>query len=67
MQISYDFNIQIIDFPGLGTSSQYAQTEIFKNLISTTNSNFHVLDFYKVGDADREMMQIEKFQIYMAN
>ena len=54
----HDFNIQIIDFPGLGTSSQYAQTEIFKNLISTTNIIFHVLDFYKVGDADREISNI---------
>ena len=51
----HDFNIQIIDFPGLGTSSQYAQTEIFKNLISTTNIIFHVLDFYEVGVVDREI------------
>ena len=50
-----NFKIQIIDFPGLGTSMRYIETEIFKNLLSTSNIIFHVIDFYKIGEADREI------------
>ena len=50
-----NFNVQIIDFPGLGTSMKYNETEIFKNLLSTSNIIFHVIDFYRMGEADREI------------
>ena len=50
-----DFNIQIIDFPGLGTSIKYIETDIFKNLLSTSNIIFHVVDYYKIGETDREI------------
>jgi hypothetical protein len=39
----------------LGTSIKYAETEIFKNLISTSNIIFHVLDYNRLGEADREI------------
>ena len=50
-----NFNVQIIDFPGLRTSMKYGETEIFKNLLSTSNIIFHVIDFYRMGEADREI------------
>ena len=50
-----NFSVQIIDFPGLGTSMKYNETEIFKNLLSTSNIIFHVVDFYRIGEADREI------------
>ena len=53
-----NFNIQIIDFPGLGTSIKYIETEIFKNLLSTTNIIFHVIDYYKIGEEDRKISNI---------
>ena len=53
-----NFNIQIIDFPGLGTSIKYIETEIFKNLLSTSNIIFHVIDYYKIGEEDRKISNI---------
>ena len=50
-----NFKIQIIDFPGLGTSLKFIETEIFKNLLSTSNIIFHVLDFNKTGEEDRKI------------
>ena len=50
-----NFNIQILDFPGLGTSIKYVETEIFKNLISTSNIIFHILDYNRLGEADKEI------------
>ena len=50
-----NFNVQIIDFPGLGTSMKYNETDIFKNLLSTSNIIFHVIDFYRIGEVDREI------------
>ena len=50
-----NFNIQIIDFPGLGTSMKYIEEEIFQNLLSTSNIIFHVIDYTKIGQADKEI------------
>lgn len=50
-----NFNVQLIDFPGLGTSMKYNETDIFKNLLSTSNIIFHVIDFYRIGEVDREI------------
>ena len=50
-----NFNVQILDIPGLGTSIKYVETEIFKNLISTSNIIFHILDYNRLGEADKEI------------
>ena len=52
-----NLKIQIIDFPGLGTSLKYIETDIFRNLLSTSNIIFHVLDFDKTGEPDREISE----------
>jgi hypothetical protein len=50
-----NFNVQILDIPGLGTSIKYVETEIFKNLISTSNIIFHILDYNRLGEPDKEI------------
>ena len=54
-----DIPIQIIDFPGLNTSLEYSETEVFKNLVSTSNIIFHVLDVNHIkGEEDRKIRDL---------